>query len=152
MGAFTRRFPSVVDEVVTECFIYSPTDIHGGNNLRRLTLRRSLWDTGASSSMISKTAVETLGLVPIGKSEIAGVNDGVELKSTYLIHVGLPSGDVVTNVLASEFDGEDYDFIIGMDIIQIGDLAVTNEKETTTFSYRIPSKTEIDFETNHSDE
>ena len=146
MGAFTRRFPSVVDSVVTECYVYSSVDFERGHKVRRLKLSRSLWDTGASSSLISKAAVDALGLIPVGKSEISGVNDGVEFKSTYLIHVGLPSGDIVTNVFASEFDGEDYDLIVGMDIIQNGDLAVTNWNDVTTFSFRIPSKKVIDFE------
>ena len=146
MGAFTQRFPTMVDSVVTECFIYSPEDLQRGNKLRRLKLNRSLWDTGASSSLISKKAVEALGLAPVGQSEISGVNTGSEFKKTYLVHVGLPTGDVVTNVLASEFDGEDYDFILGMDIIQNGDIAITNLENTTTFTYRIPSLEEIDFE------
>ena len=96
--------------------------------------------------MISKAAADALSLSPIGKSEISGVGAGVEFKKTYLIHVGLPTGDIVTNVLASEFDGEDYDLIVGMDVIQNGDLAVTNLNDTTTFSFRIPSKKVIDFE------
>ena len=148
MGAFTRRFSSVVDSVVTECYVYSPADLKRGSKVRRLKLDRSLWDTGASSSLISKAAVDALGLIPIGKSEISGVSTGVEFKKTYLIHVGLPTGDVVTNVLASEFDGEDYDLIVGMDVIQNGDLAVTNFNDITTFSFRIPSKKVIDFELN----
>lgn len=146
MGAFTRQFSSVVDSVVTECYIYSPEDLKQGNKVRRLKLDRSLWDTGASSSLISKSAVDALNLIPIGKSEISGVGHGVEFKKTYLIHVGLPTGDIVTNVLASEFDGEDYDLIVGMDVIQNGDLAVTNFNDITTFSFRIPSKKVIDFE------
>lgn len=96
MGAFTRRFPSVVDGVVTECFVYSPTEFEHGHRVS--------------------------------------------------VHIGLPTGDIITNVLASEFDGEDYDLIVGMDVIQNGDLAVTNANETTTFSFRIPSRKEIDFE------
>ena len=90
--------------------------------------------------------MDALGLVPIGTSEISGVSSGVEFKRTFLIHVGLPTGDVITNVLVSEFDGEDYDLIIGMDIIQNGDFAVTNANDITAFSFRIPSKEEIDFE------
>lgn len=147
MGAFTRRFPSVVDNVVTECFVYSPEEIKRGERVRRLKLNRSLWDTGASSSLITKAAVDALGLTPIGQSEISGVNAGAEFKKTYLVHVGLPTGDVVTDVLASEFDSEDYDFIVGMDIIQNGDFAVTNMNDATTFSFMIPSMNEIDFET-----
>lgn len=146
MGAFTQRFPSIVDSVVTECYVYSSVDFIEGHKVKRLKLDRSLWDTGASSSLISKAAADALGLVPIGKSEISGVNAGVEFKRTYLIHVGLPTGDVVTNVLVSEFNGEDYDLIIGMDIIQNGDFAVTNVNDITAFSFRIPSRKEIDFE------
>ena len=65
MGAFTRRFSSVVDSVVTECYVYSPADLKRGSKERRLKLDRSLWDTGASSSLISKAAVDALGLIPL---------------------------------------------------------------------------------------
>lgn len=145
MGAFTQQFPSIVDGVVTESFIYSPTDFNPGGKVRRLKLSRSLWDTGASSSMVSKAAVEALGLIPIGKSVISGVSSGVEFKRAFLIHVGLPTGDIITNICASEFEGEDYDLIIGMDVIQNGDLAVTNVNDKTTFSFRVPSTKTIDF-------
>lgn len=36
--------------------------------------------------------------------------------------------------------------IIGMNIITLGDLAITNYQGTTTFSFRMPSQGWIDFE------
>ncbi|MCR5644842.1 MAG: hypothetical protein K6F96_00415 [Bacteroidales bacterium] len=66
-------------------------------------------------------------------------------KNTYLIHLGLPTGDVVTNVIAMEFDSEEYDVVIGMDVICQGDMALTNKDGNTTFSYRVPSQEEIVF-------
>ena len=56
-------------------------------------------------------------------------------------------GDIVTNIMAMEFDRDEYDVVIGMDVICKGDLAVTNYNNQTTFSFRIPSNEEIDFST-----
>jgi len=44
-----------------------------------------------------------------------------------------------------EEDGDEYDVVIGMDVICNGDLAITNKYGKTTFSFRIPSEAEIDF-------
>jgi hypothetical protein len=67
------------------------------------------------------------------------------VKDTYLIHLGLPTRDIVTDIMAMEFDSDEYDVVIGMDVICNGDLAITNLDDKTTFSFRIPSETEIDF-------
>jgi len=40
---------------------------------------------------------------------------------------------------------DEYDVVIGMDVIGKGDLAVTNLNDKTTFTFRIPSEEEIDF-------
>jgi len=42
-------------------------------------------------------------------------------------------------------DNEQPQLLIGMDIIGLGDFAVTNTNDKTTFSFRIPSVQEIDF-------
>ena len=73
------------------------------------------------------------------------VTDSYDVKNAYLVHVGLPTGDIVTDVIVTEFDSEDYDMVIGMDIISKGDFAITNKDEKTTFSFRVPSVEEIDF-------
>ena len=62
-----------------------------------------------------------------------------------MVHIGLPTGDIITDVVVTEIDSEDYDMVIGMDVISKGDFAITNKNEKTTFSFRIPSKEEIDF-------
>ena len=56
-----------------------------------------------------------------------------------------PTGDRVTNIMAMEFDSDEYDVVIGMDVIGKGDLAVTNLNDRTTFTFRIPSEEVIDF-------
>ena len=68
----------------------------------------------------------------------------VQLK-TFLIHAGLPTGDIVTNIMAMACESDEYDAIFGMDIISLGDFAITNQNGQTTFSFRIPSSQTIEF-------
>lgn len=148
MGAITRRFQEKTDCIVTESYVYAPTDITHGEAVKRVRIQRSLWDTGASVTLISTRVAKVLGLKSIGKSGVSGYNEGIDVKDTFLIHIGLPTEDIVTNIMAMEFDTDEYDVIIGMDVICNGDLAITNQDNKTTFSFRIPSEREIDFANN----
>lgn len=145
MGTITRKFQEKVDCIVTESYVYAPVDLTVGEDIKRVKVARSLWDTGASVSLISARVAKVLGLTSIGKSGVSGYNEGVDVKDTFCVHIGLPTGDIVTNIMAMEFDSDEYDVVIGMDIICKGDLAVTNKDDKTTFSFRIPSSEEIVF-------
>lgn len=53
---------------------------------------------------------------------------------------------IVQNVIAACADlGPNIDLLIGMDIISLGDFAITNVNGKTTFSFRLPSTSIIDF-------
>ena len=54
--------------------------------------------------------------------------------------VGIPGIPVSRSVLPSEAD-----ILVGMDIISLGDFAVTNHNGLTKFSFRVPSVDHIDF-------
>lgn len=98
----------------------------------------AVWDSGASSSCISKKAAQSLGLIPIGMSVHFTANGKAECFD-YIADVILPSGINVGNVRISEFSGSPaIDMLIGMDIICMGDFAITNAKGATLMSYRIP--------------
>ena len=145
MGTFTRHFQEKADSIVTDSYVYAPTDLTRGEQVKRVKIVRSLWDTGASVSLISARVAKVLGLTSIGKTGVSGYNDGVDVKDTYLVHIGLPTGDIVTNIMAMEFENDEYDVVIGMDVICNGDFAITNKDGNTTFSFRIPSEETIDF-------
>lgn len=145
MGTITRRFEEKVDCIVTESYVYTPVDLSSCKDVKRVKVTRSLWDTGASVSLISARVTKVLGLTSIGKSGVSGYNEGVDVKDTYCVHIGLPTGDIVTNIMAMEFDSDEYDVVIGMDVLGKGDMAITNLNDKTTFSFRIPSEEEIDF-------
>ena len=96
-------------------------------------------------TLISARVAKVLGLTSIGKSGVSGYNQGIDVKDTFLVHIGLPTCDIITNIMAMEFDTDEYDVVIGMDVICNGDMAITYKEDKTTFSFRIPSEKEIDF-------
>lgn len=83
-------------------------------------------------------------LKPRSEGEIVGIG-GDHTPKTYMIHLGLPSGDLVQDVEVYCSDIDDYDVLIGMDIIGLADFSLTNGDGKTIFAYRIPSEGNTDF-------
>lgn len=135
MGTFNREYPVVVDALQTECDIYS---LEG----KVFHTEKAMWDTGATTTIISSRIVSQLHLQPYQQGGISGIG-GESDTNTYLVHVLIPTGDVVTNFEVMESDFEDYDVIIGMDIIGLGDFCFTNPDDRSFFSFRIPAKERI---------
>lgn len=50
-----------------------------------------------------------------------------------------------TTVIDSEIGSQGIDILIGMDIIKLGDFAISNYKGQTQFSFRIPSQEHVDY-------
>jgi len=113
----------------------------------------AIWDTGATHSAITKKVVDDLKLQPTGVRETRHAG-GKSSNNTYLVNIALPNKVMVPYVRVTEVqlipddnvsDDEQPQLLIGMDIISLGDFAVTNANDKTTFSFRIPSVQEIDF-------
>ena len=105
----------------------------------------ALWDTGAMRSAVTPQVVQACGLKPIGMAKTmtaAGVHD----THVYMVNIGLPNGVGFYNVHVTEVPGIRYaDVLIGMDVINQGDFAITNKDGKTICSFRIPSMEHIDF-------
>lgn len=142
--AFTLKSNGILDMLKTETLIDS--NIRNENMSIDINKKwRGLWDTGASKSSIDKRVVNELGLTPIGKEMISTAN-GVISVNTYFVNLTLPNHVTIKNVLVTCADlGNDIDILIGMDIIRHGDFSITNTNNSTTFSFRIPSISEIDY-------
>ena len=67
--------------------------------------------------------------------------------NVYLVDVVLRNNVTVKDihVIEAELDNQNIDMLIGMDIIGLGDFAVTNVNGITKFTFRLPSVEEIDF-------
>lgn len=110
----------------------------------------AIWDTGATGSVITQRVVDACGLAPIGMTLVHGVNS-VSQAEVYLVNIYLPN--MVTFAQVQVTKGglpPDTDMLIGMDIITMGDFAVTHKDGTTKFSFRVPSVTHIDFVEQHN--
>ena len=103
-----------------------------------------LWDTGASSSCISKRLARDLGLVQTGIATTFTAAGPSQTK-TYVVNIGLPNPVQIPMVVVSEAELNGFDVLIGMDIITLGDFSITNVGGKTVFSFRVPSTETIDY-------
>ena len=107
----------------------------------------AIWDTGAERSCITERVVQECGLQPIGQLylEHAGTSDKPDRTDVYLVDVFLPNQVKMMAVQASRVSIKNADVLIGMDIINIGDFAVSHPDGKTQFSFQVPSEANIDF-------
>jgi predicted aspartyl protease len=145
---FTTTYNGLAREIINDCGISTPFDekISKGQKPPKIHPTRALWDTGATGSAITPAVAKLLGLIP---STLANVQhaDGISLQNVYYVNIYLPNKVVVPFVKVTECKNVvgKFDIIIGMDIISLGDFAVTNVGKKTTFSFRLPSLTTVDY-------
>ena len=103
-----------------------------------------VWDTGATNSVITQKVANDLDLKPIGIKEVHTAS-GSELQNQYMVNIILPNGVGIRNVFVTEGRLNQIDILIGMDVITMGDFAISNEAEKTTMTFCMPSCHNFDF-------
>jgi predicted aspartyl protease len=106
---------------------------------------RALWDTGATNSLIRPEIASQLRLQSLGKILMTTPTEKDVPSNVYAVNLYLPNHTVIPKIQVSEGIPNNCDMLIGMDVINLGDFAVTNHNGHTTFSFRMPSMAEIDF-------
>lgn len=104
----------------------------------------SLWDTGATRTVITKEVVDSLGLKPVSVGT-AKTPQGQYDAYLYYIDLYLPNMVRFPKLLVMEGKPAGCDILVGMDVIGSGDFAVSNYEKNTVFTYRYPSCAKIDF-------
>lgn len=138
--AFRTEFRSrIVSEIVTPAYVETPSAIAHAGTSKQIKVN-AIWDTGATDSVITRSIVKQLALVPTGRTIVRGVNSETEV-FTYFVNIGLPNRVMIENVKVTEceLNSPGIDILIGMSIIQLGDLAIANGKGHTIFSFAMPS-------------
>lgn len=129
--------------LITSCRLCPPFE--GNNPLSNSIIEyNALWDTGATGTVITKKVVDELNLKPTGMRTVYHAGGKSEV-NTYQISIILPNEVGVKNVVVTEAILQQFDVLIGMDIITLGDFSITNYNNNTCFSFRIPSTEKIDF-------
>ena len=87
---------------------------------------------------------EKIGTFIVQRLSLDGNADNVY---TYLVDIILPNNMKIKQVkmCSSKIGAQNLDLLIGTDIINKGDFAISNYKKNTCFTFRIPSKECIDF-------
>ena len=140
MSAFVKEFDGFAEAIVTNAIVTSPVEV--GENQpfpKYFYTDNAAWDTGAQFSFVSPRVVNELGLVALGKGEYMGIG-GDQVSDIYTVHIGLPNGRLICNVDVYCTDLDDYDILLGMDIITETDFLITNKGNKTVFSFRSPSE------------
>lgn len=105
----------------------------------------AIWDTGATSTVITSKVADACGLKPISRAKVSTASEE-HTASVYFVSVFLPNSVVFPQLRVIEGQiADDAEVLIGMDIIGQGDFAVTNQDGKTVFTYRVPSLERIDF-------
>jgi hypothetical protein len=97
---------------------------------------RALWDTGAQMCAISKALADAMGLKPQGNVGVGGF--GGEKKDTpyYRVDLILPDNRCFYSVAVAEYaESHSHDIIIGMNLITMGDFALTREETGIRFTF-----------------
>lgn len=146
---FTTKYSQKVRVLTNEIKVSEVQDLQPGT-LDPLTKPfKATWDTGATGTVITQNVINALSLKPIGKTTVYGVGEGGRPHeyeaNTYLINLYLPNNVVVIGVRVVEGSIIDGDVLIGMDIIQMGDFAITNCNDQTCMTFRFPPVETIDF-------
>ena len=129
-------------------YLPSPCEVRlAGSTDEDFVQFNALWDTGATHSAITQEVVNQCGLKPTGTAQVhhAGNDESPEETDAYTVDVRLPNQVLVRGVRVSRGGFKGGDVLIGMDIINTGDFAITHPEGRTRFTFQIPSQAEIDF-------
>lgn len=121
-------------EIATPLYLKKHGEINGEQKAN------AIWDTGATSSMISAAMAKKLQLTPSGTMQIAGVH-GVQNARCYYVDIIFGNGFCIPSVKvseASDFGG--FDLLIGMDIIGQGALVLDGTQELLNVRFQFPAE------------
>lgn len=142
--ALTIRADRLANVIKCEVEVAQAFDLNRGDDPKPMNKFIGIWDTGASASVISQKVVDNCGLKPIGIAHVYTAS-GQCSTERYLVNIKLPASVGFKNILVTRGELHGCDVLIGMDIITVGDFAITNATGKTVCSFRVPSTQEIDF-------
>ena len=127
--------------------IITPVTLYSVPFISSLSLTiEALWDTGASMSAITPEIQKHLRAVPIDRKEIAGIHNTEEVDIVSL-SLELPNNVIKKTIRVAVCNiSSQVGMILGMDIISLGDFALSNGNAQTLISFAVPPFHEkIDF-------
>lgn len=141
---FTYEYNSLSPVLSTEVGISQAHDPRVENTLQEYKKFKAIWDTGATGSVVTRKVVDECGLQPVSVATVHTVG-GSRPSNVYYVNFELPNEVIVAFIPITEGDIYGADALIGMDIINLGDFAISNLDNKTVFTFRLPSVERFNF-------
>ena len=147
--SFTITFPGLMPILVTDCLVskaWNPESTEPSPDLHHFRVQ---WDTGSTISSISQAVVDACGLSPVCYGDMRHAQGVTPNVPRFLVNITPPNNVniIEVKVMLTDVEENTRDVLIGMDIINQGDFAITNQNDKTMLSFRMPSRESIDFTT-----
>lgn len=139
---YRKDYEGRLKAVLTDAYLFEAVDLDN-NPIPANRTQSAAWDTGAEISIISPRVVKKLGLTHFAETSIMGIG-GDEKVGVYKIHVGLPNGFLYEDLIVYCSDIDDYDILIGMDLISQSDFFITNINGNNRFYFQLPAQGKIE--------
>lgn len=137
-AGFQKAIDAPARRIITDVQVVS-AHYSGESYTQYNGILRGLWDTGASSTTICTQLADKLGLPCIGEEEMTGAGGKYPAKK-YLAGLILPNNVTIPYLILYSFAGaNDFDMLIGMDIITRGDFLISSTENRVYFSFQHPS-------------
>jgi hypothetical protein len=145
--AFTIKATGYLDRIITDISVsaaYNPQS--PPSPIPQMVPARALWDTGATKSGLSSNLIAKLSLVSCGTAQI-NHGGGTSIAPRYMVNFYLPHKVAAIGILAAEVQTakDQFDVIVGMDVIDLGDFTISNVSGATWVSFRTPSCQAVDY-------
>ena len=143
--SFTTQFSNRVNVLFNEVGVGLARQDDDASANPQVMLFNAIWDTGATVSVITDDVISQLKLSPIDRISVANTQ-GMSESDVYLVNIYLPNQVVFKEMRVTWGKlNHPYSILIGMDIIAVGDFAVTHPKGKTKMSFSLPSSRNLDF-------
>jgi len=140
---FTTTYDGIVRVLTSKAKVQQAFDLKLPPPTVPTTEYNAIWDTGATGSSITSRVVAECGLKPTGMCRLRTASGETDA-CTYFVSLYLPNKVCIPQIRVTEAVLRNADVLIGMDVIALGDLAISNHQGKTSMSFRMPSVECID--------
>ena len=143
-SGFTLHYDRVTNILYSDIGIGEAFSPDSGDKPPDIIHFHGLGDTGATNSGITSKVASELNLQPIRKEPVQTASS-IDKANIYLVNIYLSNHVAFSGMRVTHANILGADVIVGMDIINEGDFAVTNFEGKTCMHFQISSIREIDF-------
>lgn len=139
--AYFHKDPRISKRIIVPCIIDKV-----GTGTSSNPVVKALWDTGATTTCISETLAQSLGLMTEDEDILTMADGSKHTSSVYSVQITMGKFTLpYIRVCDLPMKNSGHDVIIGMDFMTKGDLSITNYEGSTMLSFREPSLSHINY-------